>query len=267
MTAVDLSDVTIGYSSLADRLGSIPTADALAGAQQVVVVQTGDAGGSTVLDDAVAGQVERLRSAGATVVILDSRGVAKSRNEVMRQAERPYLLFGDDDVTVDLAGVARAADHLRATGAALALGRAVDQTGALRKNYAVRTSRLTLINSAKAATYEMIVDLAQVREADLWFDERYGAGVVRYLGDEYIFIADMLRAGLRADAVPITVAMHPTDSSGSRWGTDQDIDARSAALSRAVGGWSWLLKPAFAARHVRTLGIRGALRFLRPQRQ
>ncbi|WP_084105111.1 glycosyltransferase [Demequina sp. NBRC 110056] len=262
MSTPDLSDVTIGYSSLADRLASIPLAAELGGAEQVVVVQTGVEGGE--LPAGAGAEIARLEAGGATVVVLRSRGVAKSRNEALRRASRRYLLFCDDDVTVDLDGVGEAVAHLRDSGAALALCRAVDETGAFRKSYPERVTPLTLRNSGKAATYEMIADVEQARAAGVAYDERFGAGAELYLGDEYILIADMLRAGLAADAVPATVAMHPTESSGSRWGTDADIDARSAALSRAVGGWAWLLKPAFALRHVRTIGVRGALRFLRP---
>lgn len=272
MTTKLLANVTVGYSSLIDRTGAIPAASELAGAELVVVAQTGK-----TPDDNAATADARVTSAsqtlaplearGARVVVLDSRGVAKSRNEALRQAKRQYLLFCDDDVTVDLDGVAAAVAHLEQTGAALAMGRAVDETGTFRKNYPADVVPLTVLNSAKAATYEMIVDVTQAKAANVWFDERFGAGVDQfYLGDEYIFIADLLRAGLTADAVPITVAVHPADSSGARWGTDADVDARSAALTRALGSKAWLVKPAFAARHIRTLGLRRFFRFLRPIR-
>lgn len=290
MSDTALENVTVGYSSLIERTAAIPAASDLAGAELVVVAQTGrsldaataattEAGasagveppsatalGSTEVPD-VSDVVSPLTERGARVVVLDSRGVAKSRNEALRQATRKYLLFCDDDVVVNVDGVAAAVAHLETTGAALALGRAVDETGAFRKNYPQGTVPLTLLNSAKAATYEMIVDVEQARAANVWFDERFGAGVDRlYLGDEYIFIADLLRAGLKADAVDVTVAMHPADSSGARWGTDADVDARSAALSRALGTQAWWVKPAFAARHFRTLGVRRFFRFLRPTR-
>lgn len=269
MSDTSLANVTVGYSSLLDRTTAIPAASDLAGAELVVIAQTGRVVGdnSNSADALLAGAANTLaplESRGARVVVLDSRGVAKSRNEALRQATRKYLLFCDDDVTVDVDGVAAAVAHLERTGAALALGRAVDETGAFRKNYPSEVAPLTVLNSAKAATYEMIVDVEQARAANVWFDERFGAGVDgMYLGDEYIFIADLLRAGLTADAVPITVAMHPADSSGARWGTDADVDARSAALTRALGSKAWWIKPAFAARHFRTLGPRRFIRFLR----
>lgn len=272
MSNTSLANVTVGYSSLIDRTVAIPAASELAGAELVVIAQTGRVpGDSDTTADArlasAAATLAPLEARGARVVVLDSRGVAKSRNEALRQATRRYLLFCDDDVAVDVEGVAAAVAHLEKSGAALALGRAVDETGAFRKTYPSEVVPLTVLNSARAATYEMIVDVEQARAANVWFDERFGAGVDgMYLGDEYIFIADLLRAGLTADAVPVTVAMHPADSSGARWGTDADVDARSAALTRALGAKAWWVKPAFAARHARTLGVRRFFRFLRPTR-
>lgn len=256
-------DLTVGFSSLAGRAGAIQVPGPDLAAECVVVIQTG---AGTADAATIASEVARLEDAGARVVLLDSRGVAKSRNEVLRQARTRFVLFSDDDVTVEPAGVAAAIDHLRRTGHALALGRAVDHDGALRKAYPASVEALTLYNSAKAATYEMIVDVERSRSANVWFDERFGAGAPLYLGDEYIFIADLLRAGLKADAVPFTVAAHPVESSGSRWGTDADVDARSAALSRALGWRAWWAKPLFAARHLRDLGAAGAWRFVRGPR-
>jgi hypothetical protein len=253
-------DLTVGFSSLADRASAIVVPGADVASECVVVLQTG---GSATDADRLAQDVARLEGDGARVVVLDSRGVARSRNEVLRQARTRYVLFSDDDVTVDRDGVAAAVGHLKVTGHALALGRAVDDTGQFRKAYPEQVTALTLYNSARAATYEMVVDVEQSTAAGVWFDERFGAGAPLYLGDEYIFIADLLRAGAKADAVPFTVAMHPVDSSGSRWGTDADVDARSAALSRALGRRAWWVKPLFAARHLRELGMRGALRFVR----
>lgn len=259
MTYGDLSDLTIGYSSLSDRLAAIPVRSDLGGAHQVVVVQTGSADDAGALPEESARQIDRLQRSGAEVRVLHSSGVARSRNEVLRRAGTRFVLFCDDDVSVDLAGVARVIEHLRRSGAAMALARAVDETGALRKAYATETMVLTMLTAAKAATYEMVVDVAQLSDADVWFDERFGAGETWFLGDEYIFIADLLRAGLDAQAVPITIAMHPADSSGARWGAGGDLPARAAAIERAFRSRAILPKLGFAVKNVRRMPGLGAV--------
>lgn len=197
------------------------------------------------------------------LVTVPGRGVARSRNAAIQFAGRRYLLFCDDDVQVRLDGVLAGVEHLRRTGAALALGRGVTPDGRLRKTYlAKRPTRLRLTNAAKAATYEMLVDVEQVRAAGLRFDERFGAGAPYYLGDEYLFIADLLRSGLSAHAVPYIFGMHPEQSSGSRWG-GADLHVRAIVLNEVFGRRAAPARAAFAARRHRQMGgWRPALRFV-----
>ena len=108
-------------------------------------------------------------------------------------------------------------------------------TGRLRKRYPRRSARLHRWNSGKAATYEMIVRRAALSTAGVRFDEEFGAGAEKYLGDEYILIADALRRGLRCRFFPHVVAVHPRTSSGSGFGTARDAAARAAVFERVFG--------------------------------
>lgn len=244
---LDLRDLTIGYSSLAHRTAGIrPLPIAAASAEVVVCVQGGEASPGPGL-------------AGARIVPVPGLGVARSRNAAIDQAGRDYLLFCDDDVVVTPAGVAAALTHLRRTGHALALGRALAPDGRSRKAHPEAVRPLHRRTAGRAATYEMLIDVAQVRAAGVRFDERFGAGMRWHLGDEFIFIADLLAAGLAADAVPHVFGIHPADSSGERWGTPADRHARAAAINRAYGAIAPLARTAFAVRHRRRLGGLGDL--------
>ena len=84
-----------------------------------------------------------------------------------------------------------------------------------------------------------------IKNASIKFDENFGAGVENYLGDEYIFIADALRAGLKGVHLPVVVAMHPKESSGSRWGSDNDLNARAKIFTRVFGFKAPIMRLAF----------------------
>jgi hypothetical protein len=131
--------------------------------------------------------------------------------------------------------------------------------GKLRKNYPQEIEVLGLFNSAKAATYEMIVRVADVKRLGARFDERFGAGVENYLGDEYIFIVDLIRAGGRARFLPVTIASHPEVSSGSGWGTQRDRVARAKVFSRVFGPLAPAARLAFGLRRLSELGGLGNL--------
>jgi hypothetical protein len=100
----------------------------------------------------------------------------------------------------------------------------------------------------------MIIRVADIRRLGVRFDEDFGAGAKNYLGDEYIFVVDLVRAGGKAVFAPITLAQHPTESSGSRWGSAQDRRARAVIFTRVFGFFAPLVRLPFGIRRRRELG-------------
>ena len=247
--------LTIGYSTLADRIGGIELPELRADREILVIVQNGDPSGSST-DPAKLDVPVSLQRSDVRVIQLSSYGVAKSRNEALRNARGEYLIFADDDIVFFETGLAAAVKQLDdSPHTAFLLGATVDESLQPRKQYPVKTTRLTRFNSAKAATYEMIVRVAASREANVWFDENFGAGALNYLGDEYIFIADLIKQNLRCEFAPIVLAQHPADSSGSGWGTERDVTARSKVFTRVFGEpLATLVRTAFGVKHAARIG-------------
>lgn len=241
--------LTIGYSTLAERVGNIQLPAAREDREILIIIQ--DPKNSSASVPAAFAKRKDVR-----VINLSSYGVAKSRNEALRNAAGQYLIFADDDIIFSEDGLAAAVAHLdTAPNTAFLLGAAVDESGALRKVYPTSVTGLTKFNSAKAATYEMIVRVAASRNANVWFDEAFGAGAVNYLGDEYIFIADLINKKLRCEFAPIILAQHPTDSSGSGWGTERDVIARSKIFTRVFGEpLATFVRIGFGLKHAARIG-------------
>jgi hypothetical protein len=181
----------------------------------------------------------------------------------MRRTDGEFLLFGDDDIEFISEGIEEALQFFSENpDCAIVLAQASDEFGELRKKYPRRMVKLKLTNSAKAATYEMIIRPKAFMSRGIYFDEGFGAGVKNYLGDEYILIADALRAGLKGYFLPLTIARHPRESSGSRFGTPEDLRARSAVFSRVFASAAPLVRLAFLIKSRRWYGIRNSLRFI-----
>ncbi len=241
--------LTIGYSTLASRAKNIKF---LASTSNLVVIQNPD---SSALPN-FSGEI--------TVVELHSRGVAKSRNAAIDHVKSKYLLFGDDDITFNDAGISQAVSFLESNpDTSILLMQAIDESGKLRKSYPTNGCALKLTNSAKAATYEMMIRVADIKKNGIRFDENFGAGAPNYLGDEYIFIADAIRSGLNGKFEPITIAIHPSESSGSLRNSSSDRAARAKIFSRVFGVWAplmrllFLIKPPF-----KKFGIVNSLLFI-----
>ena len=226
--------LTVGYSTLAKRAKNIKF---LTLVNNLVVVQNPD----VITIPTFSGEVKVLE--------LQSRGVAKSRNTAISNTDTEYLIFGDDDIEFNESGINSAVNFLDANPKiSILLMQAVDETGALRKGYPSSAHKLKLTNSAKAATYEMMIRVADIKAAGVKFDENFGAGAENYLGDEYIFIADALRSGLKGSFQPIVIAMHPSESSGSLRNTVNDRVARSKIFSRVFGIWAPFMRLLFIAK-------------------
>lgn len=236
MTAPDL---TIAYSTLFPRAGRIRFPDPRPGTEILVLVQ----GAPPVAPPLVPRpDIREIR--------LEGVGVARSRNAAIGHARGRFLLFADDDTTLFPEGLARMQAALRADPAlALIAGRTCTPDGALRKRYARTARPLHLFNSGRFGTVEMMIRLAPVRRNGLRFDESFGAGTANFVGDEYVFIADLLRLGLRARFLPVTVAAHPAQSSGLGVIGSGPMRARKALFRRVFGAAGPIAAAAFALRH------------------
>ena len=227
--------LTIGYSTLADRVKNIVPSKVDLPHEIFISIQN-----PSNIDFALPTNFE------FNSVTTSEKGVTKSRNTVLRSTKTKYLLFADDDIAFIGKGIESAISYLEAhPNCDLVLAQVIDANGVLRKAYPTREEKLTRFNSAKAGTIEMIVRVDSIRSKRVNFDENFGAGAENYLGDEYIFITDLLKAGGSATFLPITIAIHSEDSSGSRWGTEPDLRARAMVFQRVFGFTAPLIRTAF----------------------
>lgn len=244
--------LTIGYSTLAERVGNIVPPELDVEHEIYISIQN---------PNNIAVSLPRnfeFQSSTSNV-----QGVAKSRNVVLHAADSEYLLFADDEIKFDSLGIKKILEYMKSNpDCDLLLAQTKDTEGNLRKNYPSQPTPLNKFNSAKAATYEMLIRVDSVRKLGIRFDENFGAGVPQYLGDEYIFITDLLKRGGRATFLPITLAIHPVESSGSGWGSKKDLSARAAVFTRVFGPLAPLVRFGFILKNYKKIsGFNDVLRF------
>lgn len=201
--------------------------------------------------------LETTLGAGASVHPLTSRGVAASRNAALDRARGEIVLIADDDVTHPEGAYAAIRRAFAADpGLDLLAGRSFTPDGAPRKPGQDRAHRLRLWNSGRISSHELAFRRARVAAAGIRFDERFGAGAgtPTFLGEEYVFVADCLKAGLSGRYAPIPVSVHPPESSGFVWRGPAAARARAAVLGRVFGPWAPLMRLAFAAKNLRRFG-------------
>jgi hypothetical protein len=219
------------------------------GVDTLVLVQDCDA------DPALGPALDRLAARpGVTVLRLATTGLARSRNAALAAARGEILLLADDDVVHPPGAHAGIRGFFAENpGLDLFVGRSLDPDGRPRKRPLPRRRRLTRLNAARASSHEIALRLAPVRAKRLAFDEGFGvgAGTEALLGEEYVFLADALAAGLRGAHDPLPVSVHPHESSGFVWRGEAQARARALVFARVFGRAAPLVRLAFALKNRR----------------
>lgn len=178
-------------------------------------------------------------------------GISQSRSAVIDHCATPVLLFMDDDVTIDLAGVQALADYLAARPELTVVSGVIERTDRRKISTA---SRMTRWNTGRAMTPEMMVRVEDIRKSGVRFDSDFGLKGKYPIGDEYIFLTDLQKAGCRGVLVPIVLGSHPDTSTGDNWDDPVLRHARQAVLRRVFGAWAPLIRFGFGVKHRNRLG-------------
>lgn len=200
-----------------------------------------------------------------TLFAVQGAGAARNRNAAMTQAKGEILLFADDDLRLLTSHYAALRDAF-ANDPTLdfTCGQVNEPEGRPRKRYSAPDQPATRFNVGKVGTPELAIRLKRVRAKGVRFEEGFGAGAPIWLGDEYIFLCDALRAGLRGKHIALSLAVHPATSSGDA-STDESFLMRKRVIQRALGPLAWPARLAFALRHrKRFADWRSVLAFLLP---
>lgn len=240
--------LTVAISTIGARAGRIGLPDRAPGIDYLVLVQRPDRAPAPA------------PRADLGVQPLDSLGVSASRNAALDIAGGDFLLFADDDVTLDLAGVERLRAALAADpGLAIVTGQCARARTAHGRGF-----RLRHWNCARFGTPEIMVRLAAIRAQSVRFDTDFGIGARHGLGEEFVFLTDALKAGLKGRHLPVRIGTHEGGSTGTDWENPANAPARLAVMSRVFGRAAPLARLGFALRNRR--GLRhapgGALGFV-----
>lgn len=250
--------ITIGYSTLASRVENIVFPTIQISHEILISIQNPDSIKYTIPPSSV------------QVSVVESRetGVAKSRNKAIENTSTDYLIFADDDATIHPEGLTRVVEYFEANSECdLVTGTTTNEFGVPRKRYPVASQGLTLLNSAKVGTIEMAIRVASIKRFGVRFDENFGAGSANKLGDEYIFISDLLRAGGKGVFLPIAIASHQDESSGTNPAGKESpeiLAARAKVFTRVFGWKAPVVRAAFYLRREKSMrDVAGFLRFVR----
>lgn len=160
-------------------------------------------------------QVYETGNGTVRMVSTDTAGVGVNRNLALQLAKGDILLFADDDVSYydgTLQGVIDAFQQLPDADV-IFFGLDMTRNGEIYEKRRNKVKRLHLYNSLRYGAARMAVRRSAITEKRLSFSTLFGGGCLYCSGEDTIFIADSLRAGLRLYAHDYVLGTCAKDSS------------------------------------------------------
>ncbi|MGR5469308.1 glycosyltransferase [Vibrio astriarenae] len=167
------------------------------------------------------------------------KGLSKSRNFVLDKANEigvDYVLISDDDVVYSQRGMKELIHHLETNKVKNYWLQSIDEFGTKRKRYPKIRTNVKNRDIFKVASIELCISVKDVTDNNVRFDTRFGLGSTFKACEEPIFLNDCIASNIGLEFVPISVAIHPIESSGSLIYRNYDLlSDRAAAFHRMYG--------------------------------
>ena len=194
---------------------------------------------------------ERIEHNCYTILWIDTkdRGLSKSRNLAIKNANADICLIADDDEIlhdnyVEL--IEETFNNASECSIARFKIRGIEKPF---KHYPNYESKLGLLSSMKSSSVELAFRLKQIKKSGVCFDESIGAGTTYLMGEENAFLWACLRKKMKIYYFPKTIAdLHIGDSSWFKGHNKEFFIGRGAAFTAMGKYFSILLIIQFALR-------------------
>lgn len=217
---------------------------------QALIDRSGLSGDAVVVNQCGGPDQVIVHSQDPQITRVDSAqvGLSRSRNLALATASADICLLADDDEVF----VSTYEDRILTTFA----DRPHDDVIAFTVNFReslrkppLRASSVRRLDLMKLSSVQLAFRRDRVLESGVRFDCEFGAGSTFNMGEEFIFLSDLARRGLRIAAVPLEIAH--LEERASTWFTGFDdafFRARGASFARAQPTLAPLLVTQWALR-------------------
>ncbi len=176
------------------------------------------------------------------------RGLSKSRNMAIRNADADVCILCDNDVEYVESYEALICNAFEAHPTADIIVFYIQRKEKPVPNYPTER-RMNYLSVLKIFSPEVAFRREAVLKHGISFHERFGAGAHYYMGEENLFLYDCLRAGLEILYMPVKIAaLRETESTWFQGYEERFFISRGANYCAMTRGFSVLLILQFAVR-------------------
>ena len=198
----------------------------------------------------------------------NKRGLSMSRNKAIENSIGDVCLIADDDLVYVDGYKERVLNQFIKYPEADIIVFQVEGIEQEFKKYSSKAKKINFITSMKVASVEVAFKLKSIKDANIKFDDLFGAGSTYFMGEESIFLFDALKKNLKIIYVPIKIAdLHIETSSWFTGYNSAYFVSKGACYTRMSISFSRILIFQFAFRKYKLfkeqdMNIKNAIQFM-----
>lgn len=169
------------------------------------------------------------------MINFNERGISKSRNRSIENAEGKICIISDDDVIYLKDIYKTIKDSFESDPSADIITFKIETTeGDDFKNYEYEAFYHNKKSILRVSSIEVAFKLDSIISKGIKFDENFGLGSTYISGEENIFLMDCINKGMKIKFIPITIGIHKKETSG-RILNEKAIYSKGALFYRLFG--------------------------------
>lgn len=174
---------------------------------------------------------------------IDQKGLSKSRNYAMNMANAEAIYLTDDDIVLKNNFKEIITRSFQDNPRYDILAFNVKGIEEKFKEMVTYEKELNLVTSMKLSSVQIVFRLEFLRNNNIQFDERFGAGATYSMGEENILLFDAIKKGAKIKFIPETIAdLHMGDSTWFQGFNEKYLFDKGATFWRMFG----LLAPLYS---------------------
>lgn len=176
------------------------------------------------------------------------KGLSKSRNRAIELCDSDIALISDDDVVYsdEIEKIISKAFKENSEADIITFQFLKDDNTLYKKNYKKEKFWHDIYTLARVSSVEIAFKVDKVKNKNIKYDENFGLGSIFPTGEEYIFLSDALKNGLKILYIPIPILIHPDESSGGQFiGNPLLVESKGALFYRIFGIKSYIISLIF----------------------
>lgn len=134
------------------------------------------------------------------------KGLSKSRNAAINKCSSSIALLADDDIHYldNYKSIIETAYKKYNDADVIAFYVSSDNPNNVKPR--LKEGRVSILNTFKIQSVQISFKLDSIKNNNIVFDERFGAGSDLYMGEENIFLSDCIKSKLKIYSYPVEIA-------------------------------------------------------------